>query len=226
PGWVKIALYAVIVLALCIGLQRVARRTRRDSEVAEHSIAMLALGAGAVAAILIYLAYYWLVGPSYQQWKLALSTVGPLAFVAPALMAKSLRSADPFGKIGAQTIGAQAVMAIVLICNLGLSARHLSPQWTAFESYDSLSKLQQVVAERRPNRVAVDFGDAWTPTMVALQFVEGVPLDLYSPSYFGPGLGSARSQPGTLIVSDCDGLAAGGKMELGANFCVGTDTVE
>lgn len=106
-------------VAAMLGLLYVGRLRQRTTP------AQRALAGLAGVTFISYCAYFVIVGPSYQQWKLASYSTLPLSFVVLATGSCLFRQSAAFARVTRTNLGRRVVTAFLIIAGVGLVGENL-----------------------------------------------------------------------------------------------------
>lgn len=191
------------------------RRFRRETTTPQRTFVGLAAG-----ALVVYCAYYWRLGPSYQQWKFASYTVLPLSFVIYAGALHLIRQS----RMSMRSTAAMAGVAVALVGgNLAIHASH-DPDLMRFPG--ALRNIERV-NERPPfseMTLKMDEEPAAFLTWLALYFLPSKRVHVVS-EIFSPNepldLGQiAPARPLLIQGYSCDGIGHDETMTVGGVGCL------
>jgi hypothetical protein len=187
------------------------RRFRAQTTPAQRTFAGLAGG-----ALVIYCAYYFALGPSYQQWKFASYSALPLSFVVLAGSLHLVRQSAPFVRAARTALGRRLTIALLALVSIGFIAGNLAmhaagdPRLLRFsgalrniETVDKLPFFQEL-------SVSMNEWPNGFPTWLALYFLPTKRVHVIS-SVFRPSEPLSFEQVSRqhpLLVQDysCDGV--------------------
>ena len=153
--------------------------THRAHKKKSLSAAQFALTSVFMASLVVYLCYYALKGASYQQWKFAGSVVMPLSFLPITVVVSAFN-----GKGRVNSIAKHTLLIALIAMNVFVMNKLTNSSPVDLPRYASLRQLMYYDQDPNVKTINVDFGDDFTATMIAAQFINQKPLALWSRSYY------------------------------------------
>jgi hypothetical protein len=139
----------------------------------------------AALSYVFYLSYFFLVGPSYQQWKLA--SYLPLATsfaVIGALLKMAVSSTETGGSFARTSVwqvpAVLATCASLILANVAVHYKSESPPEKFFSNYANLKELESLASVKN---LFMEMG-SYSATFFPVYFIRNKVLHLISPSYY------------------------------------------
>lgn len=184
------------------------RRVRRSTTGLEQSFLALA-GLG----FILYAGYFALVGPSYQQWKLASYTALPLSFVGTALVVRLLlgpRAAGETHRLRAWRAPAVVVLGLLIVGGNLFAHAVGDPRFLRRDG--DLRRLATVGALSPARDLSISVPNV-TMALLAAYFIPDKRLHVSSPSFHASEpvvlADVSRVKPLLLLDYACDGVGHG-----------------